>query len=124
VWATVRLAAPLIVTFTVANIVTLNRYWRPLSVWMIGYELLIGPVIGAVLVYLPVHILRTKARSKVWIAVAELLMVPLIIVVLVLVGTDEHSTAGIGFIYIPLIGAAIAAVAAALSRIGHGHPSA
>jgi hypothetical protein len=110
-------AAPLVVLFDLANVLALNRWWHPLGVGEIVLSLLItGPILGTVLVVAPAAILASRVPSTFWIVAAEALIAPVIVAVVIVTSTEDHSTAGIAFIYIPLVGSAIAAAIAGLSR--------
>jgi hypothetical protein len=110
-------AAPLVLLFDLANVLALNRWWHPLGAGEIVLSLfLTGPILGIVLILAPAAILANWVPSRFWIVVAEVLIALVIVAVLIVASTDEHSTAGIAFIYIPFVGSAIAAAVAGLSR--------
>jgi hypothetical protein len=110
-------AAPLVVLFDLANVLALNRWWHPLGAGEIVLSLLVtGPILGTVLVSAPAAILANWVPSRFWLVVAEVLIAPVIVAALIVSSTDDHSTAGITFIYIPFVGSAIAAAIACLSR--------
>jgi hypothetical protein len=110
-------AAPLVLLFDLANVLALNRWWHPLGAGEIILSLfLTGPILGIVLILAPAAILANWVPSRFWIVVAEVLIALVIVAVLIVTSTGEHSTAGIAFIYIPFVGSAIAAAVAGLSR--------
>jgi hypothetical protein len=110
-------AAPLVGLFDLANVFALNRWWHPLGAGEIVLSLLVtGPIIGILLVLAPAAILANRVPSKFWIVAAEVLIAAVIVAAVVVASTDEHSTAGIAFIYIPFVGSAIAGAVAGWSR--------
>lgn len=112
-------AAPLVAVFDVASVIGEIRSSDALRPGEVILSLLIaGPIVGLLLVLAPAAILANVVRSKRWIVAAEVLIALVICVVAVVVSGDEHSTAGIALIYIPIIGSAIAGAAAGGRAIG------
>jgi hypothetical protein len=104
----------------VEGLIVLIRYDHVDSVVEAAASLVLtGPLVGAILLLGPVSILASHVRSWAWIAMSELLMAPVIVAVLVLVEVEgrEHSTAGIGLIYIPILCSAIALLATLGDRL-------
>ena len=107
-------AAPLVAVFAVAGfvieLIDSSRQSGPAAV--IGMLLIFGPITGFILLLAPAAILANSRASRIWIIAAEVVIAALVVVVLIFVSTDEHSTAGVALMYIPLVGSAIAGAVA------------
>ena len=116
------MALPLLVVFDVTAVASLNRWWHHLSLAMVLYEVfLVGPLLGVFLLAAPVVILTQQRPSLGWLITAEVLIAAVIVWACVTVTTDEHSTAGLTFIYVPPISSAVAVAASGLSRLQLRH---
>ncbi|MGH7665565.1 MAG: hypothetical protein ACRENI_14945 [Gemmatimonadaceae bacterium] len=116
------MSVPLVAAFVLVGAIALAATMYQWGVVDVIISVIVtGPIVGAALVIAPSAILARHVSSWILIAAAEVLIAGVILAAVIAVSTDEHSTAGIGLLFIPVVGSAIAGATAVLSRsIGKG----